>query len=230
MRIDWIIAVVIFLMFATWSFSYYSLISAGEITSRAGSALQAGEKAAGYMKIAFSSVPVNLTSASDTDNVTMWTYMNWAGDEKNSTRVVKQRFSAAGLDCMISGDKLFWEANLTSGDNYFFLEYGDFEAPLNCDQSLVTPDDNQTTMWAAESGHMFSSYRNSQVCSQINSSYAEMKDEIGITFDFNILIDSAGSVSTCGPPVPITGRDVFVFPAAGRLWEGGEMNMSVRLW
>jgi hypothetical protein len=230
MRIDWIIAVVIFLMFATWSFSYYSLISTGEITSRAGSALQAGEKTADYMQIGFSSVPANFTSASDIDNVTMWAYMNWTGNETNSTRVIQKQLSNGSLDCMVYGDRLYWNANLTSGNNFFFIEYAGLETSLNCDQTLVQSDENQTTMWAAEKGRIFSSSRNSQVCSQINSSYAKMKSEIGITFDFNILIDSAGSVSTCGPPVPITGRDVFVFPVAGRLWEGGEINMSVRLW
>lgn len=230
MRIDWIVATVTFLMFVIWAFTNYSFISTGEMVSRSDAALQSTEKISDYMGVGFSSIPVVITASSDMNNVTVWAYMNWAGDEKNSTRIVKSHLSNQSQPCDISGDRLYWKANLTSGDNYFFIENIDWETSLNCGQAIPPTDENQSTLWVTESGSIFSDARNSMICGQMNQSYESTRKSIGVTFDFNILIETAGGSSTCGIPVPISGRDVFVFPVSGALWEGGDVNMSVRLW
>jgi hypothetical protein len=230
MRIDWIIAAVIFVMFVVWAISYYSLISAGESLSRSGSALQAAGKITEYMEAGFSSVPVNITLPGAMDDVTLWAYMNWTGDGQNSTRVVRSRLSNESLPCGIDGARLYWKANVSAGENHFLIESADLEVTLNCDDTIGATDENQTTMWAAESGTIFSEGRNSQVCGQLNQTYETEKRNIGVTFDFNILIESGGSALTCGRTVPLSGRDVFVYPVSGRLWEGGDVNISVRLW
>ncbi len=229
MRIDWIVAVVTFLMFVVWAFSSYSLISTGEALSRSEAALQAAEKIADYMKVSFSSIPANITAPSDANNATVWAYMNWTGDE-NSTRIVRSRLSNQSLPCGISGSRVYWKANLSAGENYFLIESADFDASLNCGQNIPGTDENQTELWASESGLVFSGSRNSQVCSEMNQTYETQKRAIGTAFDFNILIEHAGGSFTCGPPVPLSGRDVFVYPVSGKLWEGGDVNMSVRLW
>ncbi len=230
MRIDWIVAAVTFLMFVLWAFSYYSLINTGEAVSVSEAAMSAAGKISDYTRMDFSATPANITAPSDMDNVTVWAYMNWTVEEKNSTRVVTVQLSNQSLPCGISGDRLYWKANLSAGGNHFFIESAGLDTSLNCGQSIPPTDENQSTLWVTESGVIFSDERNSLICSQMNQSYHNTKKSIGITFDFNLLIENADGITTCGMPVPVSGRNVFVLPVSGRLWEGGAVNMSVRLW
>ncbi len=230
MRIDWVVALVIFLMFAGWAFAYHSLFSAGQLVSRSGSASLAGEKILDYMQVHVSSIPASISSASPTGEITLWAYTNWSGSGQNSTRVVQQRLSNESMPCSVSGNGVYWNASLAAGDNFFFIENAGMDTPLNCGQGVPQTQDNQTVLWAAEMVDMFSTARNAQVCGQMNSSYANTKSEIGVAFDFNVLLEGAGSVLTCGPNVPRAGREVYVYPASGSLFEGGKINISVRLW
>jgi hypothetical protein len=230
MRIDWIVAVVIFLMFTIWAFAYHSMLNAAKIVSMSESAILAGERITDYMKVQISSMPANFSSGSEYDNVTLFTYMNWTGNIQNSTRVVKGKLSYESLPCMISGDKLYWNSSLAIGNNFFYIQYADLNTSLNCNKAIQQYDKNQTTLWAVETRDMFSSVKNSQICSRMNSSYSEMKSEIGITFDFNVLIETEGTSMACGSKIPASFREVFGYPATGALFEGGEINISVRLW
>ncbi|UCD03101.1 MAG: hypothetical protein JSV63_00485 [Candidatus Aenigmatarchaeota archaeon] len=230
MRIDWIISVVIFLMFVTWGFAHYSLLGSSQTVSRSDTALSAAEKISDYMSAELLITPVNITSDADANGVTVWTYMDWTAGQRNSTLVVLDRLSGTSLDCSTTDQKLYWEANLTTGDNYFFIKNIDWEVPINCNQSITIGDDNQTSMWGTESLEIFSSDKNSQICTQINQSYQTVKRTIGVTFDFNVLVEQGGLEYECGTIVPASGRDVFVFPFSGSLWEGGDVNISVRLW
>ncbi len=230
MRIDWVIAAVTFIMFVVWAISYYSMINVGETISRSEAALNAADKIARYMETEIRSIPANITVPDDMNNITVWAYMNWTGDGQDSTRIFRAHLSNQSLPCDISGNRVYWKANVSAGENQFLIESVDFQTSLNCDQNIGPTDENQTTLWATESGSIFSASRNSQICSQINQTYESEKRNIGVTFDFSILIESGGSAVTCGIPVPISGTDVFVYPVSGVLWEGGDVNMSVRLW
>jgi hypothetical protein len=230
MRVDWVIAVVTFVVFVGWSFSYYSLYSAGRTVPMYQAALADGEKVVDYMLVSASSTPTVFSSPGDMENVTVWAYMNWTEGEGNSTRVVTGRLSAQSLPCMISGDRLYWNDNVSSGDNYYFIEQAWLDTSLNCDAQLPQTDDNQTALWAAEGLRLFSHTRNLQLCSQLNGSYASLKAGMGAAFDFNVLIESGGARYSCGPKAPRAGMEVFTFPAEGRNWEGGGVNVTVRLW
>jgi hypothetical protein len=234
MRVDWIVAIVVFLMFAGWAFAYHSMLSAGKIVSKLETASLAGEKIIDYMSLQASSVPANFSLDSGSDYVTLWAYMNWTGSEKNSTRVVLRQMSNESLPCAITGIgnvfKVYWNASVNAGDNFFFIEYSDLNTTLNCNESVPAVDDNQTTLWAVETRRVFHSARCDEICSQINGSYEKMKNAIGVTFDFNVLVGTAGSAFSCGSDVPKSGREVFIYPATGTLFEGGDINISVRLW
>ena len=230
MRIDWIVAIVIFLIFAVWAFSYFTLLTQGRIASRSEPAFLAGERIADYMGTELTSIPANFTAGADVQNVTLWAYVSWVGSEMNSTRVVGRQFSNASLPCMISGSKVYWKANLTSGKNTFFIEYADINTSLECDQVIPQSGSNQTTLWAAEKRRMFSSVKNSQVCSLINSFPENVKWDAGITYDFNVLAEAGGSALPCGYAIPRSGREVFAYPLSGSLMEGGSVEMTVRLW
>ncbi|MBN2331003.1 MAG: hypothetical protein JXC85_04245 [Candidatus Aenigmarchaeota archaeon] len=237
MRIDWIVAVVIFLMFVGWAFAYFTVLSSGSVVSRSESAGFAGEKVIDHLAVRVSSVPASFSSGSPGDDITLFAYVNWSGAEENSARVVGEQLSNASLPCVISSPagpgecwKVHWNASLIVGDNHFFIEYADLDTALNCNQSVPKSDDNETGLWAAEYKDVYSAARNSDVCGSMNSSYEQMKAELGMTFDFNVLIEEPGGPYTCGRAVPMAGREVFVYPASGSLFEGGDVNISVRLW
>lgn len=236
MRIDWIVALVIFLMFVGWAFAYYSVFNSGNMMSRSGSASLAGEKVIDHLSVRVSSVPAVFSSGSAGDDFTLVAYVNWSGVEDESARVVTEQMTNASLPCKIVFDegkwlyRIHWNASLVVGDNFFFIEFADLDTSLNCDQSVPLSTDKQTTLWAAEYKDIFSTARNSDICGLMNSSYEQKKSEIGITFDFNVLIDEPGASRTCGKAVPKAGREVFVYPATGELFEGGDVNISVRLW
>jgi hypothetical protein len=230
MRVDWVIAVVTFVVFVGWSFSYYSLYSEGKTVPRFQAALVDGGRVVDYMLVGMRSMPTGFTAGDDTENVTLWAYMNWSSSEKNSTRVVTQQLSNQSLPCMISGDKLYWNDNVSSGENFYFIEQAPVDIALNCDAQLAPIEDNQTALWAAETRSFFSDARNSQICAQMNTSYDAVKAETGAAFDFSVTIESGGSPLSCGPAVPGGGREVYVFPATGKSWEGGDVNVTVRLW
>jgi len=230
MRIDWVVALIIFLMFAAWAFSYYTQLNSGEIVPKAESAFLAGKMISEYMMVPASSTPASFSSASAAQDVTLWVYMNWTADTQNTTRVAASPWSGGSLPCMISGDRLYWKANLTSGDNRFFIEQALADSPPNCDQAIAETDENQAVLWADEGRSVFTGLKNAQLCATMNDSYRDMKSEIGVNFDFSVLIQESGSEYSCGLPLPRTARDIFVFPVSGALFDGGQVNVSVRLW
>ncbi len=228
MRVDWIIGVVVFLMFVVWAFSYYTLLSTQGAVSRSASAMRAADSVIAYMQADSYSMPANITSPAAYSGATVWAYVNrtWDG---NSTRVVSSRFSNESLECMISGNILYWTADLSAGANTFYIESADIGSPLTCGASLTPPSGNQTTTWAEEHSPVFSSRGDADFCSMLSSDYGGAKAAAGSAFDFNLLVESDGSSSSCGPPLPATG-EVFSFPYSGRLYEGGYVNVTVRLW
>ena len=161
---------------------------------------------------------------------TIFAYMNWSGSDQNSTRVVLGMLSNSSLPCMISGDKVYWNASLVTGDNFFFIERADLNVTRVCNATITPADDNQVALWAAKRLGIFSKARNSNICGQMNGSYSHMKRTIGVTYDFNVVIEEDGALKTCGLKVPRAGRDVFIYPVKGVLYEGGDMDMSVMLW
>jgi hypothetical protein len=160
----------------------------------------------------------------------MWAYVNWTEGFKNSTRVTLSRGSVQGLDCMIVGSRLYWEADVSAGGNTYFIEEADMDVSMNCSATLAQPAGNQTTPWAAEPGRAFSRERNAWVCPYMSSDLASAKDDIGIDYDFRVEISDGGASYYCGAQDVPAGRDVFSFPYSGRVWEGGYANVTVMLW
>ena len=229
MRIDWIIAIFMFLMFSTWAFAYYGVMNSGTISENSDYALRTGEKVVSYLSTDFISNVAYMDALSDANNAVLWTYMNWTGDSESSTKVVLSRYSGSSVPCMISGDRLYWEEDLSAGDNFFIIERLDHDMPVQCSASLAETDDNQTELWPTETLKFFSDSRNLELCQNINSSYSVVKNSLGVNMNFNVLVDN-GTEMTCGLPVPMTDTDVFAFQKSGRLWEGGIVNITVRLW
>jgi hypothetical protein len=230
MRIDWAIAAVTFLMFLSWAFSYYAYSQRADMVPQGQAALRAADDVSSYMEMKTISMPVNITFGYPAAGSVVWAYVNWTDDFQNSTRVRLSMESTASLDCMISGNRLYWEADLSAGQNSFFIEQADISIPMNCTASLPQPPGNETTAWAIEPGHAFSRERDAEICALMNSDYAGVKEGIGIGYDFRLEVSDGGAPYYCGLQNVPQGRDVFSFPYSGRLWEGGDVNIMVMLW
>ncbi len=235
MRIDWVIAIVTFIMFITWGFSYYSGISAGELITRSASALSSADSIIDYMMTDTLRTPANITSSYNVTALSIWAYMNWTDDMINSTKVFPVSNASDNLYCVINGNFLFWTTDLTTGNNEFFIMQSDI--PISelvegetCKSQPLVPHENQTTLGAAEPTRMFSTEMNSLACSEMNESYDDAKSSIGSLFDFNVFVDYGGnSTMECGQRIPAI-RDVFAFQYSGRMYGGGFVNVTVRLW
>jgi hypothetical protein len=229
MRIDWAIAAVTFLMFLAWAFAYYTYSQTTGDVLQSGSAQRAADEVVSYMMVETTEMPVNTTIGYSAPGSVVWAYVNWTENFRNSTRVLSARGDVAGLDCMIDGNRLYWEADLSSGANAFFIEQADMDTAMNCSATLTEPEGNETTAWAQEPGRAFSRERNAEICALMGSGYAGVKEAAGIGYDFRFEVLDGATSYYCGPDVP-QGRDSFSFPYSGRLWEGGEVNVTVVLW
>lgn len=230
MRIDWVIAAVTFLMFLSWAFAYYNFSVFGGAQERAASALRAADEVYYYMTVPTATLPANITMDYPAPGSVVWAYVNWTAESRNSTRVTLSRGPGQGLGCMVSGNNLYWEADLSAGDNVFFIGYADMETPMNCSASLSQPAGNQTTPWAAEPGRAFSRERNAALCAYMNTDPAAAREEMGITYYFRAEVSDGGAAYYCGTQDVPRGSEVFSFPYTGILWEGGYANVTVLLW
>lgn len=240
MRIDWIVAVVTFIMFTSWAFAYFSLIKSGELLTSSEFALTEGKSVIDFLSVNAESLPVNISSATDAENAVIWANINWSRTDENSTRAVVDRFSNVSLPCMIvfadpSGPdagkvSVYWLANLSTGNNFFYLENIVLNTTMQCGDTLSNPSENQTSTWAMVKRKMFSSVKNSQLCTQINTSYDEIKARMGVSLDYNVQIETGSGDLSCGYPIPKTNNDIYMVPESNYLWEGGSVNITVRLW
>ena len=228
MRIDWIIAVFTFLVIISWSFAYYTLLSSGAVRTAADAAMRDGGKVADYFKAAYTEMPVNFTVPADANSIVLWTYMNWTW-EPNTTRVSASRMSPSTLPCEVTSDRVYWQADVSAGENQFFISGADMDAPLQCTQTLTKTDDNQTTEWAGFSSPVLSNHRTLEICAMVNNSYHSAKSGMGVSMDFNVVVENATGAVSCGQSPPSSGT-VYVFPYSCRLWDGGTANITVMLW
>jgi len=223
MDVDWVVAIMVFLIFVGWSFSYYFTLFP-ESGGFLGSAADTGkEKIIGFLSTDVYSVPVKVESGGE-DNVVLKASGVWYHGEKNSTRVVRDSVS---LQCRIAGDDLYWLANLSSGWNYFGIEFSGIESGLNCDSGFSLSNSTQAVPWALESVEMISL---TMINEMTNTSYDDFKDEVGLEEDFSVSLEWGGSIQTYGKSLPL-GSDVYVRRYEGMIWENSEdINVSIRLW
>ena len=223
MDVDWIVAIMVFLVFVVWSFSYYFTLfprSEGFLESVTETDT---EKIMNFLSANVYRIPVRVNSNGE-DNVTLMAKSVWYRGTKNSTRIFKDGES---LPCMIIGDDLYWLANLSSGWNYFYIEFSGLNTSLNCDSEFSLVNVTQTIPWVLERKSLLSLTR---VNEMTNMSYEDFKENLDIEEDFNILLEWDGTTKTYGKPLP-ENREVYVKVYENLLWETSEnINVSVRVW
>ena len=230
MRVDWIVAVFIFLMFTSWAFSYYSLLGTGRMVSLSQSAIADGGKVERFFRTELVTIPANFSSNGTGLNSTLWAWLGPGGSGANTTRVTLSRLSGSSLPCMVSGDRIFWKADASAGGNVFFIGSSEADSAAGCGSAIAEALQNETTLWAGESTPAYSAALAAQSCALINSSGDGGKALTGSAFSFRAVAVMPSGNLTCGPPPPATGRDIFVHRASGMMLDGGMMSLKVTLW
>jgi hypothetical protein len=223
MDIDWIVAIMVFLIFVGWSFSYYiTLFPEGRGFLKTAADTDK-ERIIDFLSTDVYSVPVKVDSGGGS-NIVLKAKGVWYYGAKNSTRVVKDSVS---LQCRIVGDDLYWLANLSSGWNYFHIEFSEIDSGLECDSSFSLVNVTQTVPWTLEKREMISL---SRINEMTNSSYEDFKVEVGVEEDFSVSLEWEGTKETYGKSLPVA-SDVYVRTYEGLVWENSKgINVSIRIW
>ncbi|NIP40942.1 MAG: hypothetical protein GTN39_05500 [Candidatus Aenigmarchaeota archaeon] len=223
MEIDWIVGIMVFLIFVGWSFSYYTAL----FPEREGMLKPVieidREKIIDFLSTDVYRVPVKLNSSGG-NNVVLNASDVWYEGTRNSTKVLKDGVS---LPCMIVGDYLYWLANLSFGWNYFDIEFSEINTSLNCDSSFSLDNVTKVIPWTIERRKLVSL---SKISNMTNTSYENFRDDLDIEEDFNVTLEWDGSLETYGKTIP-RARDVYAGGYKGLLWENSEgINISIWVW
>lgn len=224
MDLDWAIAILVFLVFVTWGFSFYfSLFQEGSSQVLSTAADTVRDDILDYLRVETYKIPVRFESGSSYANAVLKFNYDWPFG-KNTTRVYS---GASSLDCQFSGDILYWETNLSAGDNYFHIKLANLSETLNCDSSFNTSGSNETTPWVMEEGKRFSQ---SRIDKMTNTSYGRFRKRLGIKRNFRIELNQTGNLTTYGPALP-KASPVESRESSGRMWPGDEeIDFTVMVW
>jgi hypothetical protein len=223
MDVDWIVAIMVFLIFVGWGFSYYLTFFPEAGTGLEYAADSDSGKIMDFLSTDVYSVPVRLNAGAK-DNAVLKARLGWYGGTKNSTRVFQNSVS---LPCRIAGDDLYWLANLSSGWNHFDVEFSDTDTSLNCDSDFSLVNVTQTIPWVGEKRTLVSM---SRINGMTGTVYEDFREGLGIGEDFNLTLEWNGGSETYGKPLP-GNRDVHARQFESLVWESPEdINISVRVW
>lgn len=218
--VDWAIGIGIFLIFVAISFAYYSSLFPPADSPLAESADYAAGQILDYIKVDVHDVPVMFSSPSIANDQVLYLNYTWPFG-KNSTRVYS---GGTSLPCYISGDTLYWEADLASGDNHFIVRYSNQSLAMRCASSLSLSQVNRTLPWAAEPKRLFAQ---SRIDAMAGMPYQDFMDEQDLNRDFSLYINDSGTVTQYGKNPPNSTSVVAV-----RRWgimEGTGNNVEARI-
>ena len=202
--VDWIIGFVIFMLFLSWSFQYYSTFFRARGMPLDQVALGINTILMGNITISVYDTPVIYESPDATSSV-MYAYYNWKSDDEKRTTMVFDG-SSMQVTCKIDGDILYWNDDVIGGQNNFTIRVSNrTEAVMNCSGSFEVANANQTIPRAGDLRLMLSQ---DAIDSMVASNYDYFKDVNGINRDFRIRIETAGGTTTYGS-VPPNASNVF---------------------
>lgn len=223
MDIDWIVAIVVFLVFVGWAFSYYFTLFPENRDALKPVVEIDRDKIMDFLQTDVYTLPVKLNS-STVDNAVLKASGFWYHGTKNSTKVFQ---GSVSLPCMIIGDDLYWVANLSSGWNYFGIEFSGVETNLNCNSTFSLVNVTQTVPWTIERKEMISL---SKINNMTNTSYEKFKKNLGIEEDFSLSLKWDGSEVNYGRKIPEV-RNVYAKKYESLMWENSKpINISMRVW
>jgi hypothetical protein len=222
MNVDWVVAMGVFIAFVSWSFVYYFGIFA-DVPSVAGDLDSINEKITDFLTESVWTLPVVYDSSTAETGI-LYLDNSWPNGTKESIIVMS---GGESLNCMLSDDRLYWEADLVAGENIFSVLYADLEVPARCDSTLEPSGANQTISMVAETREMVSE---SRIVDMITMSPVHFALLMGINRDFRVEWEMGGESYKYGQDVP---RDinVYVKETVKDVMEGsGPVSMRVVSW
>ncbi len=136
-------------------------------------------------------VPVRYTSAGPGVSIIYFDFQ-WPEGTKDSTRVLDTGLS---LSCMLQGDRVYFQANVEEGENYFDMEFANVSSPVLCDSVLETLNANLSIPLASEKSRRISQSRVDQM---LATDYSQFRQSLGIIRNFQVGVGP----SSYGPQPP----------------------------
>ena len=220
MNVDWAVAIGVFVVFVGWSLVYYTgFFAQGTDISQGLDSL--AERVMEFLEVAEYSMPVRYDSPGAGQGI-LYAELLLPGVEEGQLKVLDD---GGELECMLSGDRLYWEADLEAGDNDFEIAYSDLGMG-GCDGSFGTSGANQTFPLSVVRRMKLSQSRLLEVQS---TSYQEFGESLGT--GNNIRLEWSGTIQgSYGPEAP-GNRDIFVRETSRPLLElAGTVDMRVLAW
>lgn len=211
MEIDWIVSVVVFLMFLIAAFSYYfSLYPELSILKYKTDII--AEKLINFLKPEGYRVPIEYISET-AGNRLIYFYFKWPFG-KQTTRIYS---GSSRLPCQIMADRVYFQANVVEGKNYFTMRFSD-ENTTGCNANLSLSNITMAKALAMEREDLISESRLNEMFSM---EYEKFNSFLGIEGDFRIEID--GNVYGPNPSESAVGKEF-----SGRIRETGK-NIEIRI-
>ncbi len=225
MDVDWVVAIVVFLIFVTWSFTYYLSFFGESRTSILPVADYVKGKIKEFVFINTYMVPVVFNSSNSTSDSVLYIDFLWHDEnEKNSTTIYLNNNS---LPCRIEGNRIYWVSNLSEGMNYFIMRYAGCESNLTCNSTFSITNKTQAVAWSVEKGRSVSQ---GKINNMTSTDYNVFKNNLMLDNDFRIKIRTNSTTIMYGKSIPLN-RDVHVFKIFSKLWEDdSDVNLTISVW
>ncbi len=225
MDVDWIVGILVFLIFVGWAFSYYFALFEEKGDQLGLSAEIEREKITDFLSVDVYESPVKYDSPGSVSDGVLKAKSVWYAGEKNSTRV----FSGGdSLPCRVSGDDLYWQADLASGYNYFTIQVADVDEAMNCSGTFGISSSNLTVPWAFERKTMLSL---SRINEMEGMDYGVFRDSLGLSEDFRIKVEREAGDIEYGKSIPEGAVNVNSKESQKRVFESSEIvNVTIAVW
>jgi hypothetical protein len=225
MDADWVVGMLVFIVFTGWALSYYFAFFQADVSDFETAAEAGQSKVMDFVSVPVYEIPVRYYSNGPVTDGVLKAKSIWYSGEKNSTIV----FSAGSpLPCRIDGDDLYWQADLSDGYNNFTIATADANSTANCTGAFGISSSNQTEPWVAEEGRMISLARISEMAGM---EYDEFRSSLGMNQNFMFTIKSAGLETEYGKSIPSGPVDVNLKTTEWRIYETREKaNVTIAVW
>ena len=219
MNLDWIVAMIAFLLLAVFSFNYYTAFFVHQ-ADLGNVASVINERVTDSITVDSYSVPVYFNSSMDQSDKILYADFTWPHGTENSTAIFIGNIEQ---QCMISGGKIYWQSSVKEGDNIFRMEFSNVSVPMNCDDDITIESEERATPWSMERETALSQQKITRL-STID--YNRYRRSISVSRD--IRIETTGF--SYGP-LPPRNIDVYAFGKNITIAETSErVFMKVLVW
>jgi hypothetical protein len=218
MDVDWAVAISAFLIFVGVGFAFYWGLFETNQNPVQDSLNPINQKILNSLQVDYWKAPVSYNSSAQGIAVLYFDYQ-WSEGTKNSARVLD---SGLPLSCMLEGDRLYFEADVQEGMNYFDLTFSN-SSSVPCSYPLETGNSSQATPLAQEKSRAVSQSRISQM---LGTEYTQFRQSLGIARNFRV-----GIGSDMYGPQPPEKTNVYVKETHSIILETGQpVTIRVLVW